>query len=439
MRAARFRAALFAAALTFAFLAMGLLTVQMADESSTMDTEPYLSAAMGIAEGGGALPWLRNMFTGQWLEADQNPLFHLLLSIVARRDIGFFPDAKLITLATGWIALLVFFFLVRGRRGEFCAALAAVFLLFNANFIRLSSVVSAEPLFLLWVLLTWYCVVEGFQRERMWSLAGVFAGLAFLTKGSGLLLIPSCVGAICLGSRFSALRNRDFWGFFAALFMVASPLLVRNMIAFGSPIYNFNNNSLWADVWDRDAIATTPVSFSRYIETHSWSDVGTRLRAGAHEQAVNLHRVMNNAIFPFSEADVLNDTQPMTVSSFLLALLALTGAAFDTRRRKALLWVGLHILIFYTLFSWVHQILGDPRFLLPLIPFIYLYAAVVLAGALQPIDNRASGALVVLLSIALIAHAAHLLWTRNYEDPRLSYRRDDNQEELLSFLRSSVG
>ncbi|MAE69446.1 MAG: hypothetical protein CME06_03135 [Gemmatimonadetes bacterium] len=439
MSVPRVRAGLFAVALTLAFLAMGLLTVQAADESNTMDTEPYLSAAIGIAEGGGALRWLGDMFGGRWLETDQNPIFHLLLSLVARRDLAFFPEAKLITLATGWLALLAFFLLVRHRRGELCASVAALLLLFNANFIRLSSVVTAEPLLLLWVLLTWYSVAEGFARRHMWSFAGLFVGLAFLTKGSGLLLIPSSLGAICLGSRFSAFRSPHFWGFFIVLSFVGSPLFIRNTVAFGSPIYNFNNNSLWADVWDRDAIQESPVSFSQYTATHSWSDVSARIKTGTQEQAGNLHRVLNNTILPFNAAAVLNDTQPGTVFSFLLAILAATGAVFDTQGRKTFLWIGIHTLLFYALFSWVHQILGDPRFLLPIVPFIYLYAAVVIAGILQPLDNRAPGAIVVLLSVTLVAYATHLFWIHDYEDPRLSFRLDDNQEELLSFLEESVG
>ena len=436
--APRARALLFAAALSAAFWAMGLLLIQAADDPSIMDTGVYLSCALGISESGGIGSFLWQSYTGQWPDAEQNPLYHLILSLFARRDIQYFPEAKLATLASGWLTLLTLFFLVRKRAGETVAVVATLLLLFNANFLRLSTVVTVEPFLLLWILLTWYCVVEGFERPRLWGLAGIFAGLAFLSKGPGLFLIPSSAGAICLGTRFRALRSKHFWLFFLCLFLAGSPLFVRNLIVYGSPTYNFNNNSLWADEWDPDAIRESPVSFSQYIDTHSWADVAARIELGTYEQAVNLHRMLNYNILPFDPSAVLNDMQPRTALSLLLALLALTGAILHWRDHKSLLWVALHMGIFYSLFSWTHQILGDPRFLLPIVPFVYLYAAVPLAGMTQPVEQRLPGTTTLLLATALICFTGYLGFARSYANPLHAYREDDNQAELLAFLESSV-
>ena len=116
-----------------------------------------------------------------------HPLLPALVAPFAEKDLGYFAKAKLVNVAIGavafWVIAWVGWRLV-GPAATFLALVAIAPGLSNK-----SAEFTAEPLLLLLIVLTFSCLVRGFEQPRMLGLAGAFAGLAYLTKGSGLLLL----------------------------------------------------------------------------------------------------------------------------------------------------------------------------------------------------------------------------------------------------------
>lgn len=89
-----------------------------------------------------------------------------------------------ITLISSALAAIVFYLFLREfKLSQEPLWLAILFLLFPARWLVVRSVGSPEPLFLLWLLLSFYF----FKKGGYW-LAGIFGGLAQLTKPPGILL-----------------------------------------------------------------------------------------------------------------------------------------------------------------------------------------------------------------------------------------------------------
>src|SRR5204863_269753 len=101
-------------------------------------------------------------------------------------------------------------------------------------------------------------------------------GAAWCAKGSALLALPvfalhaiSARGRKGLGEAALVVL-----GFSAA----ASPLLVANAQAFGSPLYDVNTAHVaWEDGWDQDLDRTSTATMSSWLEGHSLADGVSRL------------------------------------------------------------------------------------------------------------------------------------------------------------------
>src|SRR5688572_21251646 len=115
-----------------------------------------------------------------------HPLLPALVAPFAEKNLLYFAKAKLVNLVIGalafWVITWVGLHLV-GPAPSFLALVAMAPGLSNK-----SAEFTAEPLLILLIVLTFYWLVRGFEQPMLWALAGASAGLAYLTKGSGLLL-----------------------------------------------------------------------------------------------------------------------------------------------------------------------------------------------------------------------------------------------------------
>jgi len=271
------------------FLLAGLAGVNRQTDIDKLDTGRYLNVALGIRENGGILTFPWQCVTLRYREDVQQPLFHLLLAPAAGRELGFFVRAKLVTLLTGLAALVACF--VVGRRmaggsdpasGEPAAVVACLLLALSPDFLDHATFPACEPLFIAWLLLAWGAGLRWLKGEtRGWS-AGVFAGLAYMTKGTGLLLPPLfLLGA--LWKRLGRKAPARVHGFLIAFALVASPILARNVAGFGNPFHDPNSACLWVDRWEdaEEAMAAgaRPALWS-YLRGHSAADIARRVAAG---------------------------------------------------------------------------------------------------------------------------------------------------------------
>ena len=148
--------------------------------------------------------------------------------------------AKLPSILIGSIFLPVFLYLLterlsRSRLTGFAAGLSAMF--FPVVF---SSSITAggDLLFAFMILASCYLIIKAHDSPKYFYPAGVFIGLAYYAKGTGLWIIPAYfIFCVMLGG-FKILRSRKVWICFAIVFLVMLPWFVRNTIHFGNPIFS---------------------------------------------------------------------------------------------------------------------------------------------------------------------------------------------------------
>src|SRR5262245_56043919 len=286
-----------------------------------------------------------------------HPLLPALVAPFAEKRLIYFAKAKLVNVAIGAVA----FWAVAGvglrMVGEAPTFLALVALCPGLS--DKSAEFTAEPLFLLLATLTFYWLVQGFDHRWSWGIAGALAGLAYLTKGSALLL-PLAYAASVVRIAPKLLLKPRFLLFPAAFVSIASPLLLYNWQVFGSPFFNYNTaHVIWLDYTEEQMIMfdkDLPTIFS-YLATHSLAEILHRFLRG-------LVRVRGvEWVWPFLVVFVL-------IPKRWLAYFQISPV------KQAMVTVSSSlVLTFYVAFSWSAVVQRGIRYLLPIFPIILLMHA----------------------------------------------------------------
>ena len=349
------------------------------------DDVGFLDLANQVHERGGPLALVQGLYAGTWLEDNRNPLYIGVLSLVAGRDTGFHTRGRILTILLGVLALLAWWRTVRRHAGPAPALILAGFLAVSECFVDYSGRESAEPLLLwLWALAVG-AILDGEKDRRHWLLAGLYAGLAQLDKGSGIFLIFCFGGALLLWRGAKALRDPYAWGMGAAFLAAASPLLVRNLRVYGSPLHHWNNRLVWidrlpdyAEIYAPRAFERLPHGFREWAAQTHWHEIWFgRGVMGIAETAVHLGDSMSFvAPSPLGPVHI-----PGVVLGFALMLVALrllhrSPPAFA---RTFLLFQAAFFIAFFVFFSVAG---GSSRYVFPMT--LCLYAVLAIALAAQP-------------------------------------------------------
>jgi hypothetical protein len=289
-----------------------------------------------------------------------HPLLPTLVAPFAERDLIYFAKAKLVNVAIGtltfWVIAWVGLRLI-GPASTFLALVAIAPGLSNK-----SAEFTAEPLLLMLVVLTFYYLVRGFEQSRFWAFAGASAGLAYLTKGSGLLLLLAYALTV-FRSAPKLVLTPHFWLFPLVFVLVAAPLLAYNWQVFGSPIFNYNTaHVIWLDYTEEQMIMFDKglPTISSYLATHSLADILHRLLRG-------LVRVRGvEWVWPFLGVFVF-------IPKRWLAYFQISPA-----KQPMVTVASSVVLTFYLAFSWSAVVQRGIRYLLPIFPIIFLMLADVL-------------------------------------------------------------
>jgi len=158
------------------------------------------------------------------------PLYPLLIKLG-----GFFLNhlwsMLSITLLASVLAAVAFYlFLKEFKLSKEPLWLTTLFLLFPARWLIVRSVGSPEPLFILWLLTSFYF----FKKKNYW-LAGIFGGLAQLTKPPGILLFVA-YAIYLLWKNWKELRKAWFTRL-TRLTRLTCPLLLIPLTLIGISIY----------------------------------------------------------------------------------------------------------------------------------------------------------------------------------------------------------
>ncbi|MDF1744462.1 MAG: hypothetical protein P1V19_12270, partial [Gimesia sp.] len=292
--------------------------------------------------------------------------------------------------------LLIFSMGIAGYYGNLTGGITGILLSVNAAYCQLTGRAVCEGMLLVFVAVLWLTVLRlpDLRQSpkipyRLLIGMGIVVGLAWLTKGTALLLILGLVIWFCSYAvnwhRFipSFLRNattvaaesemaltntstvplKTIFGSLALLLasftVIASPLLVRNARVYGSPTFNANSYLLFQDEFsDPHALieqGSLGAAARTYLQTHSVSEIINREVKGLLWQVFIFLRSLGP--LPFGEGRLFFGL--LAVPFLIIGLIAEPHPA----RRLYCIW----IILFWLAFAWYLPIAAGERFLMPLL------------------------------------------------------------------------
>jgi 4-amino-4-deoxy-L-arabinose transferase-like glycosyltransferase len=364
---------------------------------------------------------------GVLTDGTRNPLYAAFLALIAHRDWAYFTYAKLFSLTFGILAIIALFWLGWRFFDHFTGLVAAYLLSINVEFIVHSATALTESLLVLTFILAWFAMLKALDypdQSRYWAGAGLLAGLAYEAKGSGQLLVLAFLAISFLFYRWSLLRSKSLWLFLGCYALIASPLWLYNTSHFGTPTFNYAiSHQMWMDSWNDwhpDDLDNLPTLRS-YWQSHSPAEIWERQWNGLKA----MRNILVKTLWP---------TRTLTVDEFLLspfstyvlaalAILPLLFWPFSRQyihqNRSTVYLTGLATFIFFMLFAWYDAIVAlGQRFLLPIIPWLYILFAHILGRVSHRLMVRGSWPRRFILLAAATIFIYQLYWAiRTNLDP----------------------
>ncbi|QDT91153.1 hypothetical protein [Gimesia algae] len=353
------------------------------------DQAAFLMQAKTVQETGGPVTLLQRLFAGKYTEANQHPLYVALLSYFPNDEAG-----KRLSAMCGLCALLIFTMGITRCYGNLIGGITGMLLSINAAYCQLTARIVCEGLLLIFVAGVWLIVLRmpDLRKPSRFPFlllmgTGLLLGLAWLTKGTALLLMLGLILWLC-----SYAVNWQRWipavlqqhptddpaqrteqktvplkrlGLTLALVIasftvIAAPLLIRNLRVYGSPTFNANSYLLFEDEFSEPHALIKQHGSLRnaaqnYWQSHTMTDMIKREIKGMLWQAFIFLRSLGP--LPFGEGRLFFGL--LAFPFLIVGLFSETGPA----RRLYLIWM----LLFWLAFAWYLPIAAGERFLIPLL------------------------------------------------------------------------
>ncbi|NNE09894.1 MAG: phospholipid carrier-dependent glycosyltransferase [Gemmatimonadetes bacterium] len=331
------------------------------------DTTSYLRVAQQLKLTGGVPGFLRDCLNGTFKETNQHPAYPLVLHPLAEPEPAFFVRAKVISFFFGLVTLISLLWIAKRVAGDPVALLAGALLAMNASFADLTSMVACEAMLALAFLWTVFFLTRESRTRAIDLATGAALAAAYMTKGTGIFLLPVIVAHLAVFHRGQAVRSIAL--VVVGFAIVASPLLARNTIVYGNPVYNVNTHVMWLDDWEtvfspafQNSRGRT-YSAARYFREHTSGEVRERIATGLDRQTRLVRRMFTEPVLWRAGRAYLP----------LLALGFVAGVIVSWRRwgLPALLLAGG----FFVFFTWYSVITTHARFHLPVVPVVFMTAA----------------------------------------------------------------
>jgi len=247
----------------------------------------------------------------------------------------------------------------------------------------------ADVLFTSLLLLTLLAVLCAGERKGAMLLAGAAVGLAYTIKPARLLLVASVAAYYWLDqARLSTRRCLlCLVGFAGVILLFASPMLIRNYLTFGDPIYSTNIHT--AGHIRTDASGRGLPSLSGWLS-----------QAGLPGTAATVVGQLGRALALLFGGIGLFFVVPCVI--------VILGVGHHRRVRN--LWVFAGLLVLELVLSWIVL----PRYLLAVLPVVAISAGVggmTIARRIWTIRRYAeAGLLAVVLLVASVGIGGYVYW-----------------------------
>ncbi len=366
---------------------------------ATGDEVAYLRLALEAREDhGGPLGTLLALYQGKFLEDKRHPLYPILLAPFLRHDLADFDRARLFNLWSGLATVVTLAALTWRLRGPWAGVWMAWSLALTPALPAATAIIGAEAIFVALVgatcLTSWHALSDDPSQRRWIVTALPLVALCWMGKETAPILLPPLVLALVVseiggrrleaGGRKPEIGGRKpeagdrrpeagptvhgprstvhalrftLYALCLAL-LIASPLLVRNQRVYGNPFHNYSYaGTMWLDQYDEsytEEFRAQGASAAQYLRDHSPAQITERLWQGCWFKLQQMAGLMAPAPW---------------LGGLLLALAALAALCIGNwpqRLYQITLYGGSLIL-----FGWYVPVSPSPRFLWPLVPFLY--------------------------------------------------------------------
>jgi hypothetical protein len=274
------------------------LIVRGAETAATLvssDSGHYLGFARRFADGNFSMDFIRDI-------PHRQPLYPLLLAAAMKIGNGNLFLLGLVNVIAMTLAIgSVYFGVYRFFNSHAVAAITAVCVAFNLFFWRIAAArLLTEPVYALTLIWVAIAVLEYLREQKLiWLMLGsAFAGLAYLTRPSGIFVQAAFLGVLfladlCLPQRSGdaphsglskAIRLPKYLASAFVFIVVTSPAWVARLAYFGDPQhYGYLTNFLWVDTYHlaHDTDQRFPsYTWHDYAAHHNFLDVISRLTHG---------------------------------------------------------------------------------------------------------------------------------------------------------------
>ncbi|MFH1724256.1 MAG: glycosyltransferase family 39 protein [Elusimicrobiota bacterium] len=354
-----------------------------------------LALSVQLRESGGWAGFLSGCVRGSYREANRHPLLPLLLSPWASRDPVFFDRARAAGMIMALLSWGLLFWTLARLEGKSTSLAALAWMAVIPSTARYAGLVGPESLLAAATAAGWLLLRS--RRPAAGYAAGVCLGLGFMLKATGLLFAVACLLGAWLGGQSKRQLLRTATGFL----LVASPLIIRNLVVFHLPFYNVNQHVLWLDTW----WDYWPREWAGTVES-----VGVAEYASGHTVYQALLRWLKGlAAVGGVFAHIWSPRGLLGAALFLpLAAWGLWNDAHAARRRAA----TALLLACWAAFGWYAPVVLSDRFLYPLLPIAAYYAGQATLRLWERISGRAQSR----GAIAAACLTALLLWNAAARD-----------------------
>ena len=452
------------------YLFSGIVYLNLNSDPQKYDTTCYLGEANVLKNNGGIVHFLNLCITGKYKQANAHPLYIVLLTPFASTNISFFINAKLISFIIGLVLIGFLFVISKKKYGDLIATISIIGLILNELFLEWTTMVAPESTLMLFSTICIYFIVEGFKKNNYWIYAGVFGGLAYLTKGYGMFLIPGFILSSLVIYRSAILKNRFFYLFFISFLLTVSPLFIRNIVLYQDPLFNVNKYIAmysFEDIFNSKYTVFNPLEGSGLWEFEKWesnnslnklspNSIEDKKTTGFFEK---ISSGLNVQVKVFFYSVIIYQKQ---FSGYLISLM--NGGSLGT-----LFWLfglvlfllfviglyneenlGAKIYIFSTLIVFMIALtLFRPitRYFLPLIPFMWIYIGIGMCKIINKINSRVFLRIIkiniiplipYLLAFFLTLNISYTILKNNISNPLKSVEYSENRTNLLSWLKANL-